>query len=370
MKKELVRPNKEAMLRLLNKYVNRVEEVIFRLAWQAGLTRQEILDLKWTDISFDDGMINLPHRSVPIVEDLSICLGVRRIMAAPEDMIDSAQPYVVVTDGHRTHPTKVHLSRLVAAAIDGEESLRGLRLDDLRNDFIIRILEKNTTEYAMKVAGINRVSINATFGNYLPVKEPRERGKRSNQEPIDEQRLRAFIQAEGSSEVAIALQFSWELGLSVPEIISLTWKQINFEKKELRIKKTVYPLSDVLTQMLQKAFSNSLSSEDTHILLTPRAKQPFDKHRLSKVVRNALVRGGLEDLSFRRLSQASRKGVSPEEIYSYINEHGFITKKQVSAVCGVHERSAQNALHDMVEQRLLVRKGKSNKVKYYLAEEK
>ena len=51
------------MLRLLAKYVNRVEEVIFRLAWQAGLTRQEILDLKWDEVDWEENIIRLPRRS-------------------------------------------------------------------------------------------------------------------------------------------------------------------------------------------------------------------------------------------------------------------------------------------------------------------
>ena len=367
-KKEIARPNEEAMLRLLAKYVNRVEEIIFRLAWQAGLTRQEILDLKWDEVDLEENIIRLPRRSIPMVDELRRCLDTRRVLIADNQRACSS-PYVILTDSQLKHPTKVHLSRLVAAALEEEELLRDLRLDNFRNDFIIRTLQNNPKTYAMEIAGINRVSINATFADYLPDEETKEKNQRKYYEPIDEQRLQALIQAEGFSEVAITLQLSWELGLSLLEIVSLAWKQIDFEKNELRIEGNVYLLSDTLIRMLQKSFSSSIPSEDTHILLTPRSKQPFDKDRLSKVVRNALVRGGLEDLRLSRLSHISQKKARIEKIYSYIKEHGFINNKQAADLWGVSFMIAHNNLIGMVAQGLLVQKGKSRGVTYYLPEE-
>ena len=367
--KELARPNEEAMLRLFAKYVNRVEEVILRLAWQAGLTRQEILDLKWEEIDWEKNMIRLPRRSIPMVDALRRCLDSRRVLIA-DDQQACASPYVIVTDSLHKHPTKVHLSRLVAAALEEEEVLRDIRLDNLRNDFIIRILQEHPTTYAMEVAGLNRVSINATFVDYLPDEGTKEKAQRKYYEPIDEQRLQALIRAEGCSEVAITLQLSWELGLSLPEIISLTWKQIDFAEKVLRLAGNMYSLSDTLIEMLQKSFSCSNPSEDTHILLTPRSKQPFDKDRLSKVVRNALVRGGLGDLGLSRLSHISQKKARIEKVYSYIKEYGFINRRQAAALWDISVMVAHRYLQEMVAQGLLVQKGNTRGLKYYLPEEK
>ena len=167
--------------------------------------------------------------------------------------------------------------------------------------------------------------------------------------------------------MAITLQLGWELGLPLMEIVSLTWNQVDFEKKELQIGESVYALSATLIQILQEAYSNSISSEDAHILLTPRSKQPFAKDRLSKVVRNAMVRGGLEEIQFARLSHVSLKKARLEKIYSYIEKNGYINKKQVAALWGVSLIIAQNNLHEMAEQGLLVRKGGTRGgVKYYL----
>ena len=367
-KKELRRPDEKAMQRLLEKYINRMEEVIFRLAWQAGLGCLEILDLKWSEVSLEEGMIHLPRRSIPMVDELRRCLDSRRMLTSGNEKMKESE-YVIVTDGYHKHPTKVHLSRRIAAAIDGEEELRGFRLEDLRNDFIIRILQNNPKTYAMEVAGINRVSINATFAAYLPDEEKKERNQRIYYEPIDEKKLETLIQAEGFSEVAITLQISWELGLTLLEIISLTWKQIDFARKELHIENEVYSISDTLIQILQKSFSNSIPSKDTRILLTPRSKKPFDESRLGKVMRNALIRGGLEDISLSRLSRISQKKVRIEKVYSHIKEHGYITKKQVADLWGESIINTGVSLQKMVAQGLLVQKGNTRGVKYYLPEE-
>ena len=367
IKKEIARPNEEAMRRLLTKYVNRVEEVVFRLAWQAGLTRQEILDLKWTDISFDDGMINLPRRSVPIVEDLSICLGVRRLMASSEDLIDSVQPYVVVTDGYHTHPTKVHLSRLVAAAIDEEESLRGLRLDDLRNDYIIRILEKNSTTYAMEKAGINWVTVNGTFADYLPPASEKEKRKKEDVSlsPADEAHLLKIIRAEGSSPEAIAMQCAFELGILLEDMVSLTWDKIDLKNKILLQKDKVYSISEEFAEILRGAFMKRTPEDDPHVFLGITARHPLDRVYLAKTVKNKLIRGGLEHIRMNHITRRGREKEREQAILSFVREHGSIQNKQVIELLEVSNMSAYRYLCQMVEKGMLIKE----KQKCYLPKE-
>lgn len=368
-KKELARPNKEAMHRLLAKYVNRVEELIFRLAWQAGLTRQEILDLKWSEVSLEEGMIHLPRRSVPIVDELRICLDARRVeTAGKHPAFDS--PYVIITDGLPRHPTKIHLSRLVAAAIKEEESLCSLRLDDLRNDFIIRILENNPTTYAMEVAGLNRVSINATFADYLPPTSKKVKKAHTSFSSEDKERLLKIIRDEGSSPVAIALQLALELGVPLINMISFTWNQIDFEKKTLLWNGEVYPISEDLAGILCAAFAKRTPGDAPHILLQPRSRRPYDSDRLSKIARNTLIRGGLEHVHVDTLTRASRKSVKPkdlkrEKIIAYVREHGSIQNKNVIELLQVSNMTAYRYLAQMAEQGLLVKE----RQKYYLPKE-
>ena len=48
--------------------------VILRLAWRAGLMRDEIHALQWEQVDFERALLRLPDRDVPMDEDLMRCL--------------------------------------------------------------------------------------------------------------------------------------------------------------------------------------------------------------------------------------------------------------------------------------------------------
>ena len=64
------RPEEEAMNRILAKNSDNAAGVILRLAWQAGLSRDEISALTWDQVSFLDSRLELPARMVPLEVDL------------------------------------------------------------------------------------------------------------------------------------------------------------------------------------------------------------------------------------------------------------------------------------------------------------
>ena len=68
------RPDAGAMERVLQKNSDNAAGVILRLAWQAGLMRDEIQRLTWAQIDFLDQQIVLPDRTVPISEELAAWL--------------------------------------------------------------------------------------------------------------------------------------------------------------------------------------------------------------------------------------------------------------------------------------------------------
>lgn len=59
------RPDEGAMERVLRKNSDNAAGVILRLAWQAGLLRDEIQRLTWAQIDFLDQRITLPDRRCP-----------------------------------------------------------------------------------------------------------------------------------------------------------------------------------------------------------------------------------------------------------------------------------------------------------------
>lgn len=62
------RPDEAAMLRVLE--AAGPEGIVLRLAWQAGLSREEISALTWEQVSFLDERLELPGRMVPLEPDL------------------------------------------------------------------------------------------------------------------------------------------------------------------------------------------------------------------------------------------------------------------------------------------------------------
>ena len=64
------RPDEGAMRQVLKESGSSAVGAILRLAWQAGLLREEIQQLTWEQVDFLDQTIVLPDRSVPISEEL------------------------------------------------------------------------------------------------------------------------------------------------------------------------------------------------------------------------------------------------------------------------------------------------------------
>ena len=97
------RPDAGAMRTLLERESD-PEGLIVRLAWLAGLSRDEIAALCWEQVSFMDERLELPDRTIPMAEEL------RSYLWRLYQNRKSESPYVVVSEryGDRMQP-RVHL---------------------------------------------------------------------------------------------------------------------------------------------------------------------------------------------------------------------------------------------------------------------
>ena len=80
--------------------------VILRLAWRAGLMRDEIHALQWKQVDFERALLRLPDRDVPMDEDLARCL------RQWQTLCGQYSPYVIVSEHKRTHMLPESISRL------------------------------------------------------------------------------------------------------------------------------------------------------------------------------------------------------------------------------------------------------------------
>ena len=127
------RPEPGAMGRILEKNPDNAAGTILRLAWQAGLLRDEIQHLSWGQIDFADRRIHLADRTIPIPQDLADWL--KALRDGRSDRLET----VVLSDRDRRPLTPQSISRLARTALDagGQEAVR---LIDLRHDFVLRHL--------------------------------------------------------------------------------------------------------------------------------------------------------------------------------------------------------------------------------------
>lgn len=222
------RPDEEVMRRILQQNPDNAVGAILRLAWQAGLLREEIQTLTWAQIDFQDRRIVLPDREVPLEEELADWLETLRRER------NRSSEAVVLSDRDRKPLTPQSISRLVRGALDKEGQTK-VRLIDLRHDYVLRQLARHDWQYVSRITGMEAAALNAHFGTYMKEKHVSTRAKREETVHIDEFALWKLLQAEKMSPAGVALWLTWQMGLRLDEIVALTWDQVDLERQELHL---------------------------------------------------------------------------------------------------------------------------------------
>lgn len=348
------RPDEGAMERILTKNFNNAAGVILRLAWQAGLLRDEIQHLTWAQVDFLDQQIVLPDRAVPISEGLADWLADLR------DSRSRRSEAVVLSDRDQKPLTPQSISRLARTALD-QEGQTDIRLIDLRHDWLLRQLERHDWQYVSRISGIEAAALNVHFGAYLEEKKVSTRIHRDEPAQIDEFALWKLLQMERTTPAGVTLWLTWQLGLRLEEIVTLTWEQVDMEGERLCLPDRTIPMSSGIHSIFQDLLSAEAKSG--YVLTAPRSGQPYDRTRLSKLVRAVLIRGGLDDITLRdlRLDCDIRVG-GENQVIAYIRQHGSTTRNEVMELLDVSKTTAYNRLKQMVRRGKLTQVGN----RYYI----
>ena len=350
------RPDEGAMNRILRENPSAATKTILRLSWQAGLLRDEIQHLTWEHVDFADSKIVLPDRSVPIPEELTRWLWNLR------DSRDRRLEEVVLSDRDQKPLTPQSISRLARAALD-KEGQDGVRLIDLRHDFILRQLEEHDWQYVSRITGVKAAGLNVHFAEHLEAKQISTRIHRESPVQIDEFALWKLLRTEGASPAAVTLWLTWQLGLQLEDIIVLRWSQVDFRQEMIFLEKDQLSMTAGLSAVLRELRGQEREAE--FVLTSPRSRQPFDRTRLSKLVRAALVKAGLDNLTLRdlRMDCGFRAG-GEGRILAYVQEKRSITRNEVMGLLQVSRTTAYNRLKQMVKRGRLTQVGS----RYYLPE--
>lgn len=352
------RPEEGAMNRILAENLDNAAGAILRLAWQAGLMRDEIQHLTWAQIDFLDRKIVLADRAVPIPDGLCTWLEDLR------ERRNRRSEAVVLSDRDQRPLTPQSISRLARAALD-KEGQTAIRLIDLRHDFVLRQLEQHDWQYVSRITGIEAAALNVHFAEHLKEKKVSTRVRREDAAQIDEFALWKLLQAEKTSPAGVALWLTWQLGLQLEEIVALRWDQVDLDQETLRLPDRTAAMTSGVAGVLGELRKTAPAGQ-THVLAASRSGRPFDRTRLSKLTRAALVRGGMDDVTLRdlRLDCDIRVG-GENQVVAFLRARRSITRNEAAELLGVSRTTAYNRLKQMVKRGKLAQVG----ARYYLCGE-
>lgn len=339
------RPDEAAMLRILERHPHSPEGAILRLAWLEGLSRSEITELRWDQVDFEGKAIQLPDRAVPLEPSTEACLRERHVRCALRD------PHVVISERSKKPMPPESISRLSRLALDSEG--QKVNLMDLRHDFVIRQLQTHDWPYVARVSGMAVSTLRGSFSQYF-----QERPSAAPELPPDsEYLLWRIVQQEGSSVVGLALWMGWKLQMQPGEILNLTWSQVDLDRGLLHLPDREIPMGSRLSRLLGDVCDHRKDPAQDRVLLTPGTGKPMDLARLSTVIRTALIRGGLEQLSLGDLSRLSRRGSQRQTVLARLSAVGSMTREEVMDLLGVSKSTALKLLNQLRQDGAVVRIG-------------
>ena len=351
------RPDEAAMRQLLENHTGDAAGAILRLAWEAGLLRDEITNLTWDKVDFERGRIQLPVRTVPIDERLVAYLHTEHrrwsfVIGDPENNC------VVWSDRYHKQMQPQAVSRVARKALDSVGQTQ-VRLVDLRHDYVIRQLKQHDWSYVALITGMEIRSLQLHFSQYLPNGKA---GPKNREKPgeIDEFKLWKILQAEKDTPAGLALWLTWSMGMSAKDIVSLTWDQVDLDENLLHLPEGDVPLTATVKRILEQRSQER--AEDPHVLLSVEARKPIDVSRLSRLTRTALIRGGMENCMLRDLWNKHEKRGWEQKITDAIRRDGPVTRSEIMERFGQTKSAAYQRLRTMLEKGLLIRVG----YKYYL----
>ena len=228
------------MERLLGSHASDAAGVAVRLAWQAGLLRDEITNLTWDQVDFERNQLQLPARTIPITQMLADYL--RSVYRKWTFLTgNSTNNCVICSDRYHKQMQPQAISRIARRVLD-EVGQTNVRLVDLRHDYIIRQLEQHDWSYVARITGMEIRSLQLHFAQYLP--NGRAGPKHSEKSgDIDEFKLWKILQAEKDTPAGLVLWLTWSMGLTAKNIVSLTWDQVDLEKNLIHLPEGEVPLT-------------------------------------------------------------------------------------------------------------------------------
>lgn len=346
--KEYKRPDETTMFRILEDNQFRLAETLIVLAWRLGLSRDEIYNLKWTDVSFEEREVSLPDRCIPLDEE-----AYTRLYRRWEGQEQRGAVYVASSDRYAERVHLNYIPRCVRLALN-EGGLPDINMVDLRQDFVIRLLQEYPWPYVARVTGISVSTLYASYSEYF-ANEAKTLEKAQHDNDI-EFKLWKIIEEEGTSSEGIALWMAWKLEMTIQEIAALTWGQVDLGKGMIQLPNRKVKVGSKFLAKLKAVKAGREREADPHVLLTPMAQKGYEATRLSRVLRTALIRGGV-DMTLQDIINDKKRNDSDYPIIQIVAKYNGATRNQIMKELSLSQSQFYNRAERLVERGELVRVG-------------
>ena len=314
--------DQDRMRALLDKHPDDVVGLLLALAWRAGLKSDELVELKWDQVDFENRSLRLKNRTVKMEDKLLERLQKEQTASRflKKCLSNGGFPYITIAD--------------------------------LRFDYARRTLSANGGE-SWRDCGMTAYEAKRVLGE----QRWEQLAERQTEEELSTI-LEQVLQANRSNGIGIALWMTQKAGMSVEDVSRLTWDQIDLRKGVIHLDSGDVKILPEVKEVLRDEKERRKPEDDTHVVLSKSVRMPMAPSALIPRINALLEKNGLPVANMGALTLRDRIEKEKEQILQYAQEKGVISIGDVKRLLDSKPFTAYSRVGDLVEAGLLERSGR------------
>lgn len=311
------------------------------LVWKAGLSVAETAGLRWADVDLSVPCLRLERRTVPLVPEAAAALG----------RLGQGKEWVFPSRRQEGPMAVMSVNRELRLMLDGA-GLSGTKPKDLRNQYLLWVMERASLEEAIRVTGYEAETLRDNWREYGR-KAPRRPTPAGSAAP-DVPALEAALGREGDTLDGRILRLSWQGGLRLREIQGLRWADIAPDDRSWTVGGKTGPVPPPLRPWLREWRARG----GEYVAAGPRSSRPLEVAVISRRTARFFARHGLEGMSvsgFRGNGRLEKADV--EALLEVVRRRGFCAMGTARKKLGLSSNQVRAAAEELRREGRLSREG-------------